>query len=138
MQLALRRSQRKTGMLSKDVLFCLHAQVRLSGEERFAVDEYKLGKQIIYNSEKGREQLERSKAAMNDGKLLRGMAALARGALSLKLTIENLTGGKDIECKDLDEVLAAEAAIHEACENCKQYIAVAQSFDGSEQVVEIN
>lgn len=138
MQLVLKRSQRKVGMLGKEVLFCLHAQIRLSGEERFSVDEYKLGKLIVYSSEKAREHADRTQAALSDGKLLRGMAALARGALSLKLTIDNLTVGQDVECKSLDEVLAAEAAIHEACENCKQYIAVAQSFDGSEQVIDIS
>lgn len=138
MQLTVRRSQRKAGMISKEVLFCLHAQIRLSNEERHAVDEYKLGKLTVYSSEKHREQAAKSQAALDGGKLFGGLMAAARTAMSLRLTIDNLTMGQDVECKSLDEVLDAEEAIRQACENCKQYIAVAQAFDGSEETIDFD
>ena len=138
MQLSLRRSQRKSGMMSRDVVFCLHAQIRLSNEERHAIDEYKLGKLTVYSSEKAREHAASSQAAAAEGKLFRGLAAAARSALSLRLTIDNLTTGQDVECKSLDEVLDAEQAIRVACENCKQYIETAQSFDGQEETIDFD
>lgn len=138
MQLSLRRSQRKSGMMSRDVIFCLHAQIRLTNEERHAIDEYKLGKLTVYNGEKTREHAAKGQAALAEGKLIRGLASAARSALSLRLTIDNLATGQDVECKSLDEVLDAEAAIREACENCKQYIETAQSFDGKEETIDFN
>ncbi|MEY9880424.1 hypothetical protein [Bradyrhizobium sp. USDA 329] len=57
-------------------------------------------------------------------------------ALSLRVTIETLMSGQHIECKDLDELLGAEAAILSACKNLKAYLETAQTFDGREEVVE--
>ena len=56
--------------------------------------------------------------------------------LSLNLTIHNLTMGKTVECSTLDEVIAAEESIKEACENVKAYIGVARTFDGREESFE--
>ena len=57
-------------------------------------------------------------------------------ALSLRVTVDGLMGGQHIECKDLDELLGAEAAILDACKNLKAYLETALTFDGREEVVE--
>jgi hypothetical protein len=57
-------------------------------------------------------------------------------ALSLRVTIDGLLQGQHVECKDLDELLGAEAAIREACSNLKAYLETALTFDGREEVVE--
>ena len=54
MQLKVTRSQQKKGMMSKNVVFLLTARLHLTEEEKFAVDEYKLGDIVIYNSEQSR------------------------------------------------------------------------------------
>ena len=56
--------------------------------------------------------------------------------LSLRVTIDGLRQGQHIECKDLDELLGAEAAILNACKNIKTYLETAQTFDGREELVE--
>ena len=138
MQLTVRRSQRKAGMISKDVLFCLHAQIRLSNEERHAIDEYKIGKLSVYDSEKRRERADKTREAIARQNIIGAVAGMARTAMSLRLTIDNLTSGQLIECKSLDEVLDAEVAIREACEICKQYIDVARRFNGTEETIDFN
>ena len=132
MQLVLTRSQKKSGMMTKSVVFILNAQTRLTNEEAFAVKEYGLGNQLIYSSENAR------KHADNAGKkgLIGGAVSLAMSKLSLNITIDSLTSGHQVECKSLDEILGAEEAMREACENLKNYLAVAQSFDGREEIIE--
>ena len=133
MQLVLRRSQKTTGMLSKSVAFVLDARVDLSEEEAAAVKKYALGSQILYNSANSKQYLER---AQGSGFL--GMAAnLAMAKLSLNISIDSLTRGQHIECKDLDELLGAEEAIRNACQSIRGYIDIAQTFDGREIVVDI-
>jgi hypothetical protein len=55
---------------------------------------------------------------------------------SARLTVNNLMSGQHIECKDLDELLGAEAAIVEACQNLKAYLETALTFDGREELHE--
>ena len=57
-------------------------------------------------------------------------------ALSLRVTVDCLMTGQHVECKDLDELLGAEAAILDACKNLKAYLETAVTFDGREEVVE--
>jgi len=133
MQLKVTRSQQKKGMMSKSVVFLLTARLQLTEEEKFAVDEYKLGDTVIYNSEKSQKHLEGYRQSSS---ALGGLARAAMANLSLNLTINNLSSGKTVECSTLDEVIAAEESIKEACENVKAYIGVAQTFDGREESFE--
>ena len=64
-----------------------------------------------------------------------GLSA-ATAALSLRVTIDSLMSGVHIECKSMDELLAAERAIREAAENLRAYIIVARTFDGREEIIE--
>ena len=133
MQLKVTRSQVKKGMLSKNVKFILTARLVLTKEEKFAVNEYKLGDQVIYASETAQKHLEGYERTTSS---IGGLARIAMARMSLNLTINNLTDEKTVECNTLDEVIGAEACIREACENVKLYIAVAQTFDGREETFE--
>ena len=139
MQLKLQRSQKTTGMMSKNVVFCLDARADLTEEESDNIKKYKLGKEVLYSSEKSRRRLERAGdglASETGAGLLSGTIALALAKMSLNITVNSLTRGHHIECKSLDELLGAEEAIRTACENVKTYIKVAATFDGREEVVE--
>jgi hypothetical protein len=146
MQLKLRRSQRSGGMMGGKVIFALDARTDLSPEEKGLVSKYGLGKLVVYDSEARKKHGEAAyghfdeASSSSTGRSLwrsaRGLASSAMMALSLRVTVDGLTSGQHIECKDLDELLGAEAAILNACKNLKAYLETAQTFDGREEVVE--
>lgn len=146
MQLKLKRSQRSGGMLGGKVIFALDARTDLSAEEKGLVTKYALGKLIVYDSEARKKHSEAafghfdeatsSSTARSLWKNARGIASAAMMALSLRITVDGLMSGQHIECKDLDELLGAEAAILNACRNLKAYLEASQTFDGREEVVE--
>ena len=146
MQLKLKRSQRAGGMMGGKVLFALDARADLSPDEKSLVQKYKLGNLIVYDSDARKKHTEAGYGhfdeATNSGvgrslwKNARGLASAAMMALSLRVTVEGLMSGQHIECKDLDELLGAEAAILDACKSLKNYLETALTFDGREEVVE--
>lgn len=138
MQLVLRRSQKTTGLMTKSVLFCLDARVDLSPEERGNVDKYKLGSQVLYNSAAAEATLAKAAAQHAGGSFLKSAVSIAMSRLSLSVTVDSLTKGHHIECKDMDELLGAEEAIKSACENIRTYIDIAATFDGREIVLDLN
>ena len=133
MQLVIRRSQKTTGMISKSVSFVLDARVDLSPDEASAVKKYALGSQVLYNSANSKHYLDKAQSSGFMG----SVASLAMAKMSLNISVDSLTKGQHIECKDLDELLGAEEAIHNACQSIRRYIDVAQTFDGREIVVDI-
>lgn len=151
MQLKLRRSQRAGGMLGGKVIFGLDARAELSAEEQGLVRKYALGKLVVYDSEARKKHAgsayghfdNASATAYGGGSITRslwsnarGLASMAMMALTLRVTVDSIIGGQHIECKDLDELLGAEAAIVDACKNLKAYLDTALTFDGREEVVE--
>ncbi len=138
MQLVLRRSQKTTGLMTKSVLFCLDARVDLSAEERNNVGKYRLGTQVLYNSATTEANLAKAAAGFAGGGLLKGAVGLAMSRLSLSITVDSLTKGHHIECKDIDELLGAEEAIKSACDHIRTYIDIAATFDGREIVLDLN
>jgi hypothetical protein len=146
MQLKLKRSQRAGGMLTGKVIFALDARTDLSPDEKGLVSKYALGKLVVYDSETRKKHGEAAYGHFDDAatsslgrslwKNARGLASAAMMGLSLRVTVDGLTSGQHIECKDLDELLGAEAAIVDACKNLKTYLDTAQTFDGREDVVE--
>jgi len=133
MRLKLNRSQKTGGMISKKIIFILSAAADYSNEEQANIKKYGLGPQNIYDSEAARRHGEN---AAHSGGVLKGLAAAALAKISLSITIDSLARGHQVECQDLDELLSAEEAIRSACENLKTYLAIADSFDGREEVVE--
>lgn len=152
MQLKLKRSQRAGGIMGGKVLFGLDARAELTSDEQALVKKYSLGKLVVYDSEARKKSQESayshfddaantsgysgSSAAKSLWKNARGLASAAMMALSLRVTVDSLVSGQHIECKELDELLGAEAAILDACKSLKAYLETALTFDGREEVVE--
>lgn len=140
MQLKITRSQKQGGIVSKNAIFCLNARVEFTPHERADIIRYKLGKQVIYNSEASTRHLDQA-AAHQDGSMaggLKALASLALAAMKLNITIDGLERGQYIECKSLDELLGAENAIMTACHNLKGYLETAATFDGREVLIEFS
>lgn len=139
MKLTLTRSQRSGGMLGGKIVFKLNARVSLNEQEQHAIKTYKLGGTVIYNSEASRKHLENVSASAHSdtaGGIIKAYASLAMAKLSLNITIDSLTKGQEVECKDLDELLGADEAIKEACAHLRTYLDTAATFDGREEVIE--
>ena len=140
MQLKLRRSQRTAGVLSKSVMFMLDARLNLTTEEAANVRRYALGNEVIYNSAASRKHLEAAAEAYSRetaGSLLSQLAHTAMHRLSLNITIDGLVKGQHIECKDLQELIAAEKAITQAARTTHAFLDIAKTFDGRELVVDL-
>jgi len=146
MQLKIQRSQRMGGLTASIVIFCLDVRADYSAEERGNINRYKLGGQTIYNSRAAQRHLEQSDAHLartQEGStgnrlvgVVRGAASLAMAKMQLNITIASLGRGHHIECKDLEELLGAEDTVRSACKDLTRYLQVAETFDGSELVVE--
>ncbi len=122
MKLLLRRDQ-KSGLLGGSITFTLNVRAELAPEEVQNIKKYKLGKTMLY---------ERMKMA-DPGSGLLGLASrLALKAINLTVSVDDLTGGKQIECKDVVEMLAVEEQIREACQTFKAVLDAAAHFGGEE------
>lgn len=140
MQLKLQRSQKTGGLVTTNAIFCLDARVEFTPDEQRNITRYKLGSEVIYNSEAQLQLLKRSEAHL-DGTTrgaLKSLALTAFALTKLMVTVNSLQRGQHIECKTLDELLGAENAIYEACNNLKGYLATAATFDGREVLIEFN
>ncbi len=139
MKLLIRRNQ-KSGMISSKVTFTLDARLETTPEEAALIKKYGLGKLTIYSSETAQKHLGAAATNLATGNVLglaKGAIRVGLAALSLRCTIDSLTSGQHIECKDMEELLAAEVAIIEACNNAKLFLEVSKTFDGRETIVEI-
>jgi hypothetical protein len=136
MQLKIQRSQRMSGLVSSKVAFALNARIQLKPEEEALVKKYRLGSTTVYDSETRKKHDETVAQTGRGVGLLRGIASAAMAALSLHVTIDSLVNGQVIETKSLPELLAAEAAIHDACDTVKQFLEIAATFDNREEVTE--
>jgi len=106
-----------------NAVFSLEVRARLTQEEQTNVGRYKLGKTMLY-----------TKAELVDpGKGLLGLASrLAFKAMNISVTVDDLMGGKRIECRDIVEMLAVEDQIKEAAATFKQVLEAAAHFGGEE------
>jgi hypothetical protein len=127
-------------VLGSTAIFCLDARAELTQEEQKNVARYKLGSQVIYNSEASRKALERSEREQNGSTVgaLKSLAFTALAAMKLNISINSLQQGQHIECKSLDELLGAEEALMTACQNLKGYLEAAASFDGREVLIDFS
>jgi hypothetical protein len=126
MKLLLRRDQ-KSGMLGK-VIFTVSVRAELSDEEKANIKKYKMGDILLY---------ERSKI-VDPGSGLVGLASrLAFKMINLTISVNDLEHGKQVECKDILEMLAVEEQIKEAAQNFRNVLSAATTF-GGEEILEIN
>ncbi len=141
MQLKLQRSQRAGGVVGNTVVFCLDARADYSPAETANIGKYRLGGEVVYNSQAARKHLEnagahldRTQSGGTGGRvagLARGFASLAMAKMNLSISIASLGRGHHIECKDLPELLDAEKTLMDACRNLKQFLDAAATFNGS-------
>ena len=152
LQLKIRRSQKGggSGLLSTKPTFMLDARVELSPDDQALVTKYSLGEMVVYDSKARRARSEETAGHYQDAyassyssvgrmswQALKGVTSAALAALTLRVTVNSLIKGQHIACKELDELIAAEAAIIEACETIKGYLQTALTFDGREDLIEI-
>lgn len=106
MHLKIKRTMEMKGLVSKKPVFGISFRADYTEEERSAINQYNLGGELLYRAEK------------------------------LTVTIKSLKDGHYIECPDLEHLLKEEGEIHKICEGLKNYLRIAQTFDGREEVVE--
>lgn len=124
MKLLLRRDQ-KSSMLGK-ITFTLSVRAELSDEEKANIKKYKLGETMLY---------ERMKT-LDPGSGLLGMASrVAFKMINLTISVNDLEKGKDVEVKDIVEMLAVEEQIKEAAQTFRAVLTAASGF-GGEEVIE--
>lgn len=132
MQLKLRRSQ-KNGMTGS-VIFMLDVMAELDPEEAELVRKYKLQKLLVYSSDAADQN-----AALASTGSVRALGGVLMDRLTKRsFSMGDLIAGQHLECKDLNEVIGTQDQVHTACQNIASYLRVAKSFDGSEEIVEIN
>lgn len=125
MKLLLRRDQ-KSGMLSSKITFILSVRAELTDEERSHIKKYKLGDTMLYE-----------RAKIEGGSGLLGVASrFALKMINLSLSVNELENGKQIDCKDIVEMLAVEEQIKEAAQTFRSILHAASTF-GGEEVVEL-
>ena len=134
MQLKIKRSQRDGGVISKIAIFCLDARVEFTGEEKRHIARYKLGREVIYNSEASKRHHEKGESNLGSGTVgnLKALGSFVLARLNLNISIDSLERGQHVECKSLDELMGAEDAVMTACQNLKGYLDLAATFDGRE------
>ena len=146
MQLKIQRSQRTGGALGNTIFFCLDVRADYSPEEKSNINKYRLGGEVIYNSQAARKHFDQAGAHLDRTQsggtgeraagLARGLVSLALAKMHLNISIASLGRGHHIECKDLQELLEAEETVRNACKNVTRFLEIASTFDGSEVVIE--
>lgn len=122
MELLLSRDQKK-GMLGMGaVKFILEARARLTDDEAAAVKKYKMGGTILYEKP-------------NDGFNPRSLSSiLSHRFLVPRVSVDDLVGGKSVECSDVIDILAAEDQLKDAAKVFHTMLTAAASFGGEEVI----
>jgi len=120
----LLRSDQRSGMLGK-VVFTLSVRADLSAAEKSNIVKYKLGETVLYE-----------KNTLTDrGSGLIGLASRAAfRAMNITVSVNDLAGGKKVECKDIVEMIAVIDQIKEAAQMFKAVLDTAANFGGEEVI----
>jgi hypothetical protein len=124
-KLLLKRDQ-KSGLMGK-ISFLLSVRAELSPEEKESIKKYKLGNTMLY---------ERMKTIDAGSGLLGVASRMALKMINLTISVNDLESGKQVECKDIVEMIAVEEQIREAAQTFRAVLAAASTF-GGEEVIEI-
>jgi len=123
MKVLLRRDQ-KAGMMGMGkISFILDVRAELTDEEQANIKKYKLGDTMLY---------ERDKLISAGSGLLGVASRFAIKAMNISVSVDELAKGKQIECKDIVEMLAVEEQLKEACQTFKAVLTAAAHFGGEE------
>ncbi len=127
MKLLLRRDQRAGMMGVGAPVFMLDVRAELTPQEQSHINKYRLGKTVLYS----RGEI------VDKGSGLLGLASRAAfKMMNISVSVDDLSGGKRIECKDIVEMIAVEDQIKEAATTFKAVLDTAAQF-GGEQVVQL-
>jgi len=125
MKLLLRRDQRQGVLGVGKVVFSLHVRAQLGEDDKAAISKYKLGDTLLYEKN----------TMIDPGKGLLGLASrLAFKAMNITVKVNDLVHGKNLECKDIVEMLAVEEQIREAATTFNAVLNAAKHFGGEEVV----
>lgn len=123
MKVLLRRDQ-KTGMMGiGSVSFTLDVRAELNDEERANIKKYKLGATMLY---------ERDKLLSQGSGILGLITRLWFRARTISVSVDDLAKGKQIECKDIIEMLDVEDQLKVAAKTFKAILTAASQFGGEE------
>ena len=135
MQLLIRRGQQQAGVFSNKISFSMTVRAQYTEEERARINKYNMGGSIIYDSKAAQGYLDQAGASQS---ALRTVGFLALSKMNLSVSIASLQKGHQIQCADLAELLECEEAIVAACKNVKNFLEVAETFDGREILVDLD
>ncbi len=121
MKLILQKDQKRT--LTGKTSYAMAISVKLEDDEASNIKKYKLGKEVLYSNKQ-------------DSSSMSLMGAIAHAAVSTTITVADLVNGKNIECKDILEMLAIEEQVKEGAKVLKQMLKAMSTF-GGEEIVEI-
>ena len=125
MKLLLRRDQ-KSSLMGR-ITFALAVRAELTEAEANNIQKYKLGDTMLY---------ERSTITDRGSGLLGVASRLAFKMTNLSVSVNDLSRGTTVDCKDIVEMLAVEDQIKEAAQTFKNVLEAASSF-GGEAVLEL-
>ena len=116
------------------VKFTLNVIVDLDADEQAALKKYKFGKTTVYESPKGAAA---TGLLRSTGGSLGGITAtIAAKATNQILSVNDLVNGKEITCKDITEMIAAEEQVVDGCHALARILYACQHFEG-EEVIDI-
>jgi hypothetical protein len=164
MHLLLRRSQRDDGWLFSSIMFLLDARLDLTPEEEELFINYQLAEVVVYDSDQRVQHAYNAdrhfqaaaepmaklpwepslgQLANAFGEIAASLWNTAAGAtyaiastFSLSITLGSLARGQHFESEELEEILTVENNIREAVEYLGNYLRVAVTFDGYEDLSE--
>src|SRR5262249_44933650 len=125
MKLLLRRDQTEGTFGMGKPTFILRVRAEISDKERTAISKYKLGDTVLYE-----------KNTMTDrGSGVLGLASRAVfHALNTSVSVDDLTKGKEIKCKDIVEMLDIEEQIKVVGKTFQAVLHAAMHFGGDEVI----
>jgi hypothetical protein len=138
------------------VIFMLDARMEVPPEVYGQIKKYGLGSRIIYDSAKREKYMAAAQAHLEKTKdqpswrdpaniqfmgigktpyrIMRALLSKLMVRFSLRITVKKLMRGVHVESKSLGEVLAIGDTIRQATERVRDYIDVAEGFDGQEEI----
>jgi len=113
-------------MLGGKPVFSIEVRAEISEADHAAIRKYKLGETALYATYE----------VVGGTGLLGAAHKLAAKAFTLNVSVNDLTHGKKLECKDILEMLSIEEQIKEAAHTFKAVLEAAKQF-GGEEIVEL-
>ena len=110
-------------MLGGKIIFTLEVRADLTPEERSNIMKYKLGETVLY---------ERNTLTDRGSGVLGLASRAAFRAMNISVSVNDLAGGKKVECKDIVEMIAVTDQIKEAAQTFKVVLDAAAQFAGEE------